>query len=250
MKILLAGDSVVIHSVHIKGVDSLSLSTYVEAGDHLIGVLTDAGHTVDYLRAHQVSEGFPDSMEALAEYGVVILSDIGVNSLTLSRALFDECRPVPDRRSIIADWVRGGGGLLMVGGYLSFSGFEGKAQYGGTAVEDVLPVTCVPGDDRVEMPAGARPHVEDADHGVLDGVDGDWPALLGYNRVVAKPQAEVPVTVGAGDPLLALWGVGDGRAAVFTSDCAPHWAPESFLAWPGYARLFTNLITRLGGGAN
>jgi uncharacterized membrane protein len=34
---------------------------------------------------------------------------------------------------------------------------------------------------------------------------------------------------------------------VFTSDCAPHWAPPEFLAWPGYQVLWPNLIRWLAG---
>ena len=31
-------------------------------------------------------------------------------------------------------------------------------------------------------------------------------------------------------------------AAVWTSDIGPHWRPQSFVDWPGYARLWTNLL--------
>jgi uncharacterized membrane protein len=35
---------------------------------------------------------------------------------------------------------------------------------------------------------------------------------------------------------------GAGRSAVFTSDCAPHWAPDAFCnEWPGYAQIFGGL---------
>ena len=38
-----------------------------------------------------------------------------------------------------------------------------------------------------------------------------------------------------------------GRSAVFTSDCAPHWAPPEFLDWPGYRVLWPNLIRWVAG---
>ena len=41
---------------------------------------------------------------------------------------------------LLADWVRAGGRLLMVGGYLSFTGIEAKANYRNTPLADVLPV--------------------------------------------------------------------------------------------------------------
>ncbi len=42
----------------------------------------------------------------------------------------------------------------MIGGYLSFMGIEAKANYKNTVLADVLPVTMLDGDDRVEKPEG------------------------------------------------------------------------------------------------
>jgi uncharacterized membrane protein len=84
--------------------------------------------------------------------------------------------------------------------------------------------------------------VQQPDHPALGGADDDWPILLGHNRVVARPDSTVLVTLG-GDPLVAVAQVGAGRSAVFTSDCSPHWAPETFCEqWPGYAQIFGGLI--------
>jgi uncharacterized membrane protein len=49
------------------------------------------------------------------------------------------------------------------------------------------------------------------------------------------------------DPLVACTPYDRGRSAVFTSDCAPHWAPPEFLDWPGYQVLWPNLIRWLAG---
>ncbi|TIV47618.1 MAG: cytoplasmic protein, partial [Mesorhizobium sp.] len=35
---------------------------------------------------------------------------------------------------------------------------------------------------------------------------------------------------------------GEGRTLVWTSDIGPHWLPNSFVEWPGYARLWTNVL--------
>ena len=133
----------------------------------------------------------------------------------------------------------------MIGGYLSFAGIEGKARYHGTAVQDALPVLISAVDDRAEQPQGVVPMPDLPDHPVLRGVPEPWPALLGYNRVTARPDAEVLVRCGA-DPLVACWEHRAGRSAVFTSDCAPHWAPPEFMAWAGYRPLWANLVRWLG----
>ena len=43
MRVLLCGESWITHSLHIKGVDSFSTSSYVEGADELRAVLGEAG---------------------------------------------------------------------------------------------------------------------------------------------------------------------------------------------------------------
>src|SRR4029077_9716901 len=88
------------------------------------------------------------------------------------------------------DWTEAGGGLVMCGGYYSFQGFGGAAFYRGSSVEAALPVTMLPYDDRVEVPEGAEVVVTEAGHPLFAGVEGEWPYLLGYNRVEAKRSEE------------------------------------------------------------
>ena len=100
--------------------------------------------------------GSPSTCRGLDAYDAIILSDIGSNSLLLPPAVWLQSKTVPNRLKLIRAWVEKGGGLLMVGGYFSFQGIDGRARWRRTAVEDALPVTCLPYDDRVEMPEGAR----------------------------------------------------------------------------------------------
>ena len=246
MRVLLAGESWVTHSVHVKGVDSLTTSAYVEGADRLREALAAAHIEVDYLPGHLVPARFPGSAAELAAYGAVILSDIGANSLLLAPDTFERSATAPNRLAAVEEYVRDGGGLLMIGGYLSFAGIEGKARYHATPVETALPVMISAFDDRAERPEGVRPSVSQGRHPVLDGVPGDWPPLLGYNQVTAKPAAQVLVNCGT-DPLLAVGSHGAGRSAAFASDCAPHWCPPDFMAWPGYDPLWGHLVGWLAG---
>jgi len=248
MRVLLCGESWVTHSLHIKGVDSFTTSSYTEGAGQLRAALAASGIDADYLPGHLVPARFPGSAGELARYDAVILSDIGANSLLLSPDTFERSAVAPNRLGELARYVADGGGLLMIGGYLSFAGIDGKARYHATPAEEALPVTISATDDRAEMPQGVVPAVTSPGHPVLAGLPAAWPALLGYNRVAAKPDATVVVGVGD-DPLIACGGYHAGRAAVFTSDCAPHWGPPGFLDWPGYAPLWANLVTWLAGGA-
>lgn len=241
-RILIAGESWMTTSTHVKGVDAFSVHSYVEGVGPLRDALTARGHEVVHLPAHLVPTDFPGDADALGRYDLVVLSDIGANSIQLAPQVFERATPGQDRLAALRDWVQAGGALLMIGGYLSFSGFGARAAFRQTALAEVLPVQMLAEDDRVEQPAGITPTVADPDHPALGGAGAQWPLLLGYNRVVAREGAEVPVLVGA-DPLVALAGYGAGRAGAFTSDCSPHWAPPAFCEeWDGYADLFDGLV--------
>jgi uncharacterized membrane protein len=191
--------------------------------------------------AHDVPAKFPHTAAELSKYDVIVLSDIGTNSFLLPIETWLQGKSTPNRLKLLAEWVENGGALIMAGGYLSFQGFEAKARFAGTAVEAVLPVTCLTYDDRAETPEGAQPVIVDASHPVLAGVPASMPALLGYNKVVLKPGATLVATVG-GDPLIATAQVGKGRSLVWTSDIGPHWCPEPFVQWNGFAPLMSNMI--------
>lgn len=246
LRILLAGESWETLSFHQKGFDVFTTTFYYEGGGPLRAALESAGHTVEYMPSHIAATKFPTELAELRGSDVVMLSDIGANTLLLHPDTFERSRRLPNRLSLIRDYVAAGGGLIMVGGYMTFQGIDGKARYAGTPVESALPVTLLPGDDRVEAPEGALANVAAAGHPIAAGLDEPWPYLLGYNRLIARPEASVVVTVG-NDPLVVAWEYGQGRAVAFASDCGPHWAPPEFLAWPGYARLWAQMAEWAGG---
>ena len=238
--VLIAGESWTTHSIHQKGFDSFTTTEYNEGVRWLRSALEGSGWTVDFQPSHVAARDFPQTAEALAAYDVVMLSDIGANTLLLHPDTFVRSISLPNRLVAIRDYVKAGGGLVMIGGYMTFQGIDGKAKYAGTAVEEALPVLMESHDDRVESPQGVVPHIGDPGHPILAGLDGEWPALLGYNKVVGKPEADVLVRVG-GATRIAPGQLGEGRKGGVTSDCGPHWAPPAFCDWTGYAPLWTNI---------
>lgn len=245
-KILIAGESWVTHSIHQKGFDSFTTTSYEEGVGPLRAALEAGGFEVVYLPNHVAATDFPDSEEGLAGYAAVILSDIGSNTLLLHPETFGRSVPRPDRLAALRGYVGSGGGLVMVGGYLTFQGIDGKARWAGTPVEAALPVTMLTGDDRVEVPAGATPVVRLPAHPIAAGLPAEWPVLLGYNRVLPKGEAEVVVAVGD-DPLIVAGAYGRGRGVAFTSDCGPHWCPPPFVGWSGYATMWQQLASWVAG---
>lgn len=251
--VLLAGESWISTTVEYKGFDSFS-NTKLEIGcEKFLESLTDMGHHVTHLLAHDVPERFPWSRDELNEYDVVILSDIGANSLLLPASVFYDGRCVANRLDVLAEWVKEGHGLMMAGGYLSFGGFEGKAHYHGTAVEKALPVDIKPYDDRVEMPQGVcaeilqnHPAIGDLENYMTDR---RTPPILGYQQMAPKSNASVLMQVNS-DPLLVIGQYGMGRSAAYASDISPHWASEEFMNWNGYSQLFGNLTRWLASENN
>lgn len=247
-KILIAGESWMSYTTHVKGFDSFTTSVYEEGVDGLRDALRSGAYEVDFIPNHLAAERFPLSAEELSSYSCIILSDIGSNTLLLSNNVFAGGNRESNRLKLIRDYVNGGGAFLMVGGYMSFTGIDAKSRYGETAIADILPVTMLDKDDRVESPEGIYPKVLRSDHPVFKEIDGDWPHFLGYNRTVMKSDsADLLATIGE-DPFIAVTGYGNGRTAVFTSDCAPHWGPREFMAWKHYKRLWCNLMDWLTTG--
>jgi uncharacterized membrane protein len=250
VRVLLAGESWVSTATHVKGFNHFAGSDYQTGVGPLRRALEGSEIDLTHLPGHLVPTDFPATRDALAAYDVVVLSDIGSDSLLLHPDTFLRGQRTPNRLRAIADWVEAGGGFMMVGGYYSFQGIHGAARYRGTPVERILPVTLQPVDDRVEVPEGFRPVAVGAgDHPVLAGIEGEWPHLLGFNEVTPKSGAEILLATGADEapPLLVLGRHGAGRTMAWTSDIGPHWLPETFSDWPGFGRLWRQAFAWLAG---
>ncbi len=244
-KILLVGESWMSYTTHVKGFDSFCTSSYETGEKWLVQALESAGHTVDYMPNHIAMDSFPYTIEELSLYDCLILSDIGANTLLLPTATFCSSNIKPNRCNLIREFVLEGGSLLMIGGYMTFSGVDGKGKWQDTAVQDVLPVNIFSTDDRMEHSEGVHPK-KYTEHEILNGLPSEWPPLLGYNKTELKNDAQLLVTVG-NDPLIAIAEYGKGRSAVFTSDCAPHWAPPMFINWECYNTIWINLVKWMTG---
>lgn len=247
LSVVLVGESWFTTTIHQKGFDTFQTAEYTEGAADFVARLRAAGHDVSYIPAHRVASDFPTESEELRRFDVVLLSDVGANTFLLTPETFTHSRIAPNRLELIRDYVAAGGALLMVGGYMSFAGIDGKARFGSSPLADVLPVTMLDTDDRVELPQGFSAETLAPEHPALAGAAGVWPPLLGYNRV--RPRAGATVLVRHGeDPILAVGTFGAGRTAAFMSDLAPHWAPPQFVAWEGYLPLWESLLGWLAGG--
>ena len=120
----------------------------------MIAALRAGDIEVVYQPSHIAANGFPTSKDELRAFDVVILSDIGANTLLLPDRVSVRSERTPNRLSLLSEFVGEGGGLLMVGGYLTFQGIQAKGNYHGTPVDDILPGSLHASDDRCEQPQG------------------------------------------------------------------------------------------------
>lgn len=85
-----------------------------------------------------------------------------------------------------------------------------------------------------------KPQVRSASE-VTRGIGAEeYPPLLGYVATSLKPRAETPLLTHKGDPLLAHWQYGLGRAVAFTSDARAKWG-RNWLGWERYRQFWSQV---------
>jgi uncharacterized membrane protein len=207
-----------------------------QAAAYLAGIMTHYGIAFDYLPSdHQFD---PDLLSR--DYKAIVISDYLAANFT------------PVDLATLSNVVRGGTGLVMIGGWESFSGQN--CEYTNTTLKDVLPVEMQMCDDRINCPQPCLVEIV-TPHEILADLpfDSIAPTIGGYNRVVSKPSAQLilaarryqpRMVMGASktgnrqsatgnfyefvplanpDPLLVLGAFGKGRVLAYMSDVAPHW---------------------------
>jgi len=170
-------------------------------------------------------------------FDAIVLSDFSRRNL-----------PRSAERAIIRQ-VEKGAGLLMVGGWGSFSGPFGY--WHGSDIESILPVNCLGRDDRVNFPSGGL-MIPKMKHAAIRGLRFETPpVIMGLNQVrpkktgltvlsaqkirvwqkskglsyaVAFDKREYPLLVVDRDP--------DRKIAALTTDLAPHWC-GGLVDWGG-----------------
>lgn len=244
IKVLFAGEAIYILTTIFKGWDSFSMGKYIEHGGYFINALVNNGIEVQYIPTNKVAEEFPWTIDDLNKYNVVVISDVGSNTFLISERTMRGER-TPNRLKVIRDYVRKGGGFLMWGGYLSFTGLAGKGFYKNTPIEEILPVNLLEYDDRVEVPEGFLPKIVEKNHPIFKDIPEKWEGwFLSYNRLIPKEGASVLAVIEEynNDPFLVSWEYENGRVVASAVDCAHHGASPTFLNWKSSQTLYANIV--------
>ncbi|TLD70750.1 VWA domain-containing protein [Phragmitibacter flavus] len=80
-------------------------------------------------------------------------------------------------------------------------------------------------------------------HAMLAGFEKfEPPPLLGYVKTLRKSTAQVPLVTDTGEPLLAHWRYGLGKATAFTSDAKSRWASLWISRWSGFGQFWSQVL--------
>ena len=250
IKVLYVGDSEIVVSKYLVGADSFEQSNFNDNSVFFREAISKVPFIeMRHINPHDVPAQFPKTDSELTHYDVLIFSDVGYNSMIFYPGLKPPYQyPLgPDRPEMVKKFVESGGGFVMIGGYLSFSGFNAIGGYHNTPMEQILPVNISPHDDRVELTGGFIFNVVEKEHPITAGIPWDSArfTLCGYNQLTLKDGA-VLLAEYHGDPFIASWEFKKGRTAVFASDFAPHWA-GNFKDWEYYPQFWGQMIAWLAG---
>lgn len=188
--------------------------------------------------------------EILAEYDIIVFSDVEVKNFQLSPQFFDRnlfgggIITYPDRVRLTVEAVESGTRMMFMGGWLSFNGEMGKGGWGRSRLAEILPVRCLEREDLVENTEGF--HMAGTDPGFVTEIDvSTAPPILGYNETVVRSDAIVHVAVSeTGDPLVVTRQHGSGAVLAYMSDPAPHWGCN-FVQWEDYNGFWIGAVEHL-----
>ena len=196
---------------------------------YLAGVMSYYDLDFDYVSSDRK---FSDSLLE-KDHCLMILSDYPASNFSAKQA------------KVLVDKIEDGMGLLMIGGWESFTGDGGD--YHHTPFAEVLPVVMRSRDDRVNFSSPCLV-LKEQSHEIIDSLPfhQNIPVIGGLNAFDVKRGADVLLSgvefkatkndmsvdfkEGNSYPLLVLGDYGLGKTAAFASDVAPHWVGP-FVDW-------------------
>ena len=220
-----------------KGLETINYGKWLKAA-----LESDGSHTVESVPTWDFYMLGPGEYEMVLEhYDALIFSDVEAKNFQLAPSFFNhrlfgsKVLTFPDRIRLTLEAVQSGKAALFLGGWLSFSGELGKGGWNRTRLKEILPVRCLEVEDLAESTEGFTASPTPEGRAAFGGLDfGSFPPILGYNRTLPLPEAELYIQVAqTGDPLLALRKCGKGKTLAYMSDPAPHWGCN-FVFWERY----------------
>ncbi len=168
---------------------------------------------------------------------IILLTDGWVNQTVL----LDQAREMNENGVTLSVVAAGGGSALYL---------EELAQLGGGTYYPATDILRVPDFFLKETVTAVGRYIIEEPFYPLPGISSPilanldpraLPPLYGYNGTTPKGTARLDLITPQGDPLLATWQYGLGRAAAWTSDVESRWATQ-WLAWEGFPAFAAQLV--------
>ena len=176
-------------------------------------------------REGPVLDGMPETWEDFYRRDIFILANIGMGALSA------------EQRYRLREWLRNGGGLIILGGKAAYGGSGLK----GSFLDDVLPVEV--SENRFDIAKNAA-RLSAREHAITNGLDWNQNIVSPYiHELTVRPGAQEVISSGK-RPFLVLGSFGKGRVACV---CAPPYGTArrgevAFWAWEEWPALVRNLL--------
>jgi len=162
--------------------------------------------------------------------------------------VFSDGDPSPPQKTLVANIVASNITIstVMIGGHvapdtMSWMAAEGKGQFWPVDSAMDLPQIFIKEASVILKSAifeePFKPQMQVSTELVKGIGPEEFPQLLGYVCTTPKSRAEIPLVTQKGDPLLAHWQFGLGRAVAWTSDAKGKWA-ANWLGWEKYRQFW------------
>lgn len=174
--------------------------------------------------------GLPEEVEELLAYRAIVISNMGAAHLTA------------DGRAALAQYVRAGGRLLVIGGSLSL----GNGQTTGTDLEELLPASLSGPFDTRPLPRASQ-LLQPAPKSPFAALPWkDAPRLYWAHRVAPRPGAALLLTANA-QPVLLDWPCARGTVMLYAATVEGDPQPPDTPAWTwnGWGSLWYTALQRL-----
>ena len=181
-------------------------------------------YSISYRHGPQLT-GMPRTWQEFCTYDLILFANANAQALG------------PDQRFMLREWVRQGGGLVILGGHAAYGGSLLK----GSFIEEALPV--VPGNSRFDVVKNSVP-LPSSSHPITKQLNWNGKIVSPYiHQLDVRPGADTVIAAGK-RPFLAVGSFGRGRVACIGG--APYGvAPGdsiTFWEWESWPELMRNVL--------
>lgn len=196
------------------------------------GNVREGGYSWKYWIGHRI-DYFPANLDELLTYDVVVLADLPQDPLT------------PEKRQMLADFVKQGGGLLVLGGPYAY----GAGAWKDSPLEPLLPVQVGKAFDLIPVEGDARLIFTATGKQRLGKLPADLGIATWRHNATPRKGTDVWLTAG-GQPFAVAGKAGNGRVIAILGAPIGEAPAEKTVCWesPHWAEFLVRVMDYLATG--